>query len=136
MRTRWYHQLPFALLPVLLLLLLLPGQAAGAVVTERMYPERHRLLVCADMGNEPDEMQQMVHMIMCSNEFDIEGLIAVTGKYLQPNSRDPYRRVLHPELFHEIIDAYAEVYENLQRHAKGWHEPAKLRTMVSTGQPG
>ena len=55
-----------------------------------------RLIILADMGNEPDEEQQMAHMIMCSNEFELEGLIAVSGIYLRPNSKDPYRRVLHP----------------------------------------
>ena len=46
-----------------------------------------RLIILADMGNEPDEEQQMVHMLMYSNEFDIEGLIAVTGKYLKTGPR-------------------------------------------------
>ena len=79
-----------------------------------------RLIILADMGNEPDEVQQMAHMIMCSNEFELEGLIAVSGIYLRPESKDPYRRVLHPELFKEIINAYAKVYPNLQKHASGW----------------
>lgn len=50
------------------------------------YNGKQRLIILADMGNEPDEVQQMTHMIVCSNEFDIEGLIAVTGKYLRPES--------------------------------------------------
>ena len=95
-----------------------------------------RLIILADMGNEPDEVQQMAHMIMCSNEFELEGLIAVSGIYLRPESKDPYRRVLHPELFTEIIDAYAKVYPNLQKHASGWQSPEYLRSIVSTGQPG
>ncbi|MEE8320287.1 MAG: DUF1593 domain-containing protein, partial [Gammaproteobacteria bacterium] len=95
-----------------------------------------RLIILADMGNEPDEVQQMAHMIMCSNEFELEGLIAVSGIYLRPESRDPYRRVLHPELFMEIIDAYAKVYPNLQKHASGWHSPDYLHSIVATGQPG
>ena len=82
-----------------------------------------RLIILADMGNEPDEEQQMTHMIMCSNEFQLEGLIAVSGIYLRPESKDPYRRVLHPELFTGIIDAYAKVYPNLQKHASGWQSP-------------
>ena len=40
--------------------------------------EKSRLIVMADMGNEPDEMQQMMHLLMYSNEIDIEGLISVT----------------------------------------------------------
>lgn len=94
-----------------------------------------RLIILADMGNEPDEEQQMAHMIMCSNEFELEGLIAVTGIYLQPNSKDPYRRVLHPELFTKIIDAYAKVYPNLLKHASGWHDPDYLHSIVRAGQP-
>jgi len=94
-----------------------------------------RLIILADMGNEPDEMQQMIHMIACSNEFEIEGLIAVTGKYLRPGSRlGEYNWVTHPELYIEIIDAYAKVYKNLQIHAKGWPEPDALKKRVAAGQ--
>ena len=80
-------------------------------------PERARLIVLADMGNEPDEEQQMLHMLMCANEFEVEGLIAVTGKYLRPEDKDPYRQKLHPELFTKLIDGYAKVYPNLKLHA-------------------
>jgi len=98
--------------------------------------ERTRLIILADMGNEPDEMQQMAHMLMCSNEFDLEGLIAVTGKYLRPERKEVYRKVTHPELFNEIIDAYEKIYPNLQKHAQGWHTPAYLRSIVRAGQKG
>ncbi|MEQ9288172.1 MAG: DUF1593 domain-containing protein [Cyclobacteriaceae bacterium] len=97
--------------------------------------EKNRLIILADMGNEPDEMQQMIHMITCSNEFDIEGLIAVTGKYIKPGSKlGPYNWVTHPELFHEIIDAYAKVVGNLRKHADGYPEPADLKKLVVAGQ--
>ncbi|MEM8966691.1 MAG: nucleoside hydrolase-like domain-containing protein [Bacteroidota bacterium] len=95
----------------------------------------HRLIILADMGNEPDEVQQMVHMMMYSNEFDLEGLVAVTGKYLNPQQKRPYRRVLHPELFTGIIDAYSEVVESLKKHATGWPEVEYLHSIVATGQP-
>ncbi|MFY0653676.1 MAG: DUF1593 domain-containing protein [Cyclobacteriaceae bacterium] len=96
---------------------------------------KQRLVVLADMGNEPDEMQQMIHMITCSNEFDIEGLIAVTGKYLRPGSHlGEYHWTLHPELYLEIIDAYEMVYENLKIHDPNYPEPQKLRNVVASGQ--
>ena len=63
---------------------------------------RQRMVILADMGNEPDEEQQMAHMLVNCNEFDLEGLIAVTGKFLRPESKQEYRRVLHPELFHRL----------------------------------
>jgi hypothetical protein len=95
-----------------------------------------RLIILADMGNEPDEEQQMVHMIMCSNEFELEGLIAVTGKYLRPESGNPYKQKLHPELFINIINGYAKVLDNLKKHASGWHDPGYLKSIVTTGQKG
>ncbi|MDA8744822.1 DUF1593 domain-containing protein [Rubripirellula amarantea] len=110
------------------LLLLLTGTARA---------DNSRMIVLADMGNEPDEMQQMIHMITCSNEFNLEGLIAVTGKYLRPESDlGEYNRVTHPELFVEIIDAYAGVYQNLKKHAQGWPEPDALKKVVAAGQKG
>lgn len=94
-----------------------------------------RLIVLADMGNETDEMQQMHHLLMCSNTIEIEGLIAVTGIFLQPSNPTAYRSVTHPELFQKLIDGYEKVYPNLNRHAKGWPPPFSLRIKVSSGQP-
>jgi len=59
---------------------------------------KHRLVVLADMGNEPDEEQQMMHLLVCANEFELEGLIAVTGKYLRKKPR--------PDLFRKLVDGY------------------------------
>lgn len=99
------------------------------------FDAKQRLVVLADMGNEPDEMQQMIHMITCSNEFDIEGLIAVTGKYLRPGTHlGEYNWVTHPELYLEIIEAYEKVYENLKLHDPNYPEPQGLRNKVASGQ--
>ncbi len=86
----------------------------------------HRLIVLADMGNEPDEMQQMVHMLMYANELEIEGLVAVTGKYLRKKPR--------PKLFHKLIDAYAQVLGSLRKHASGWPSPDYLHGITVAGQ--
>ena len=115
-----------AIVFVIFMALLLPTEAN----------DNHRLIVLADMGNEPDEVQQMIHLITCSNEVDIEGLIAVTGKYLRPESSDPYRRNTHPELFYQIIDAYESDLHKLKLHAGGWPEPEELRKLVCSGQKG
>ena len=96
---------------------------------------KYRLIILADMGNEPDEMQQMVHLMMYNNEIDLEGLIAVTGIWLRPDFDGPaYRKRLHPELFHQIIDGYEKVYPNMKLHGEGWHSPDYLRSIVQTGQ--
>jgi len=97
---------------------------------------RQRLIVLADMGNEPDEEQQMTHMLICSNEFQPEGLIVVTGKFLRPELPEPFKQKLHPELFYRLIDGYEKVLPNLQLHATGWHTPDYLRSIVASGQTG
>jgi hypothetical protein len=88
--------------------------------------DKARLIILADMGNEPDEEQQMVHMLMCSNRFDLDALIAVTGKYLRTGPQ--------PELFHRLLDAYEQVVDNLRVHTDGWHTPEYLRRITGPGQ--
>jgi acetyl esterase/lipase len=117
-----------------LTLLLLTG--TGLALPAATEPVRPRVIVLADMGNEPDEVQQMLHLLVCANTMEIEGLIAVTGKYLRPDHREEYRRRLHPELFHQLIDGYERVRLQLAQHAAGWPEPANLRGVVVEGQTG
>ncbi|MBK1879325.1 DUF1593 domain-containing protein [Pelagicoccus mobilis] len=88
--------------------------------------EKPRVIVLADMGNEPDEEQQMVHLLLYANELDIEGLIAVTGKFLR---KDP-----QPELFFHLIDGYDRVVDNLRIHADGWPNASHLQSVVAEGQ--
>jgi hypothetical protein len=114
---------------LLLLCVSAPVYALGpATAGEVQLCSKSRLIILADMGNEPDEEQQMAHMLVCSNEFDVEGLIAVTGKYLRTNPR--------PDLFLKLIDGYAKVVDNLRLHAEGWPTPASLRSITVPGQSG
>jgi len=87
---------------------------------------RHRLIVLADMGNEPDEKQQMVHLLMYANEIDLEGLIAVTGKWLPSDPR--------PDIFTDLINEYARVVDHLKLHATGWPSADYLHSVSSAGQ--
>jgi hypothetical protein len=97
--------------------------------------DKARLIVMADMGHDPDEEQQIIHLLMYSNEFDLEGLIAVTGMYFRPDPPNPVK-ILMPELFDYIIDGYETVYPNLLKHASGWKTPQYLRSIVASGQAG
>ncbi len=116
-------------IPLLVLLLF------SSILVPLQGQDKTRLIICADMGNEHDEMQQMAHMLACCNEFELEGLIAVTGKFLRPE-KTGYRSIVHPELFHELIDAYEKVLPNLAKHANGWPQPDYLRSIVKSGQAG
>jgi hypothetical protein len=97
---------------------------------------KHRLIVLADMGNERDEEQQIMHLLMYSNEFDLEGLIAVSGIFLNSTYRvnNPYKSILHTELFDTLIGGYAKVFTNLTKHAANWPSPQYLKSIVRAGQ--
>jgi hypothetical protein len=110
---------------ICIICLLLSAQIASAA-------DKTRLIIMADMGNEPDEEQQMMHMLMYSNMFDLEGLIACSGRYLH-DGRDGFKGEVHPELFHKLIDGYEAVIDNLNKHASGWPEPDYLRSIVKAG---
>ncbi|MBC3758706.1 DUF1593 domain-containing protein [Hyunsoonleella sp. SJ7] len=96
---------------------------------------KNRFILMSDIGHDPDDEQQLVHLLMYSNTFDLEGLIAVTGRYFRPNPKDTVK-VLMPELFHYYIDGYEKVYPNLQLHEKGWKTPKYLHSIVASGQSG
>ena len=96
--------------------------------------DKPRLIVLADMGNEPDEEQQMLHLLMYSDRIDIEGLIAVSGLHMHPGQMHAYRRKIHPELFERLVYGYEKVYHNLNKHSDGWISPYNLRISIVSGQ--
>lgn len=98
-------------------LLALAGSVAAA--------EKARLIVLTDISNEPDDEESLVRLLVYSNEFDIEGLIATTSVWLRDRTR--------PDLIHRAVDAYEKVRENLLLHAPGFPEAAKLRRVVKSG---
>ena len=85
-----------------------------------------RVVVISDIGNEPDDQMSFVRLLMYSNEFDIEAMIATTSTW--------QRQKTHAETMRELIDAYGQVRANLLLHAKGWPEAADLSSRVFTGQ--
>jgi hypothetical protein len=99
----------------------------GAVLPDTS--PRPRLIMLDDYGCEPDEEQQVAHLLMYANELDIEGLLSVTSKHLKPPTQP-----LRPDLAHRLIEGYAKVYPNLQLHATGWPTPTDLHSVVATGQ--
>jgi hypothetical protein len=85
-----------------------------------------RMIVISDIGNEPDDQMSFVRLLMYSNEFDIEAMVATTSTWQKTQT--------HPESMRELIDAYGEVRPNLLLHAKGWPQAADLRGKVYAGQ--
>jgi hypothetical protein len=88
-----------------------------------------RLLVLTDMGADPDDQQSMVRLLLYSNEFEIEGLIATsagtTGKREQ--------HATHPELIRELMAAYGEVRGNIVKHGEGYPPAEELLARIKVG---
>jgi len=89
---------------------------------------RERLIILTDMENEPDDSQTMVRLLMYANEIDIEGLIAVTSRWVQED--------VFPESIEDRITAYGCVLENLEKHADGWPAAEQLLAVAAGGQIG
>ncbi len=88
--------------------------------------ETHRLVILTDMENEPDDSQTMVKLLLYSNEIDIEGLIAVSSRWLQ--------HTVYPESIIDRIEAFGAVRRNLLEHATGWPTREYLLERTGGGQ--
>ncbi len=84
-------------------------------------------MVLTDIGNEPDDSESMVRFLLYTNEFDVEGLLAVTSTW--------QRTAVHPELIEERVRAYGQVLPNLKAHAPGYPEMQTLLQLIRAGRP-
>ena len=91
-------------------------------------PEKPRVIVLSDIGNEPDDQMSLVRFLLYSNEIDVEGLVATTSTW--------QRSKASPEIMKSVIAAYGKVRSNLMLHAVGWPTEHDLDAKVSAGQSG
>lgn len=89
-----------------------------------------RLIVTTDIGGDPDDEQSLVRLLVYANEFEIEGLIATASGL--PGETDSS---CNAEIILEQIDAYADVWKNLNLHKPGYPSPDALREVVKMGRP-
>ena len=107
--------------------------AYGAVLSPPAVADeaKPRLLVLTDIGGDPDDQQSMVRLMVYSNEFEIEGLIAsASGTPGELN-----QAVTKPQLIHEIVNAYGQIRDNLALHADGYPTADWLRARIKSGNP-
>lgn len=90
--------------------------------------DKPRIITTTDLGADPDDEQSMVRLLVCANEFDIEGLIVSTGCW-KKNQTDT-------GMLDKLVDAYGECVENLRVHAKGFPSVEYLRSISLMGQTG
>ena len=85
-----------------------------------------RVFVLTDIENEPDDAMSMVRFLVCSNEWDVEGLAATTSIH--------QRTKVAAWRIREIVDAYAQVRDNLEKHAPGFPTADALRAVIFEGR--
>jgi len=100
--------------------------AAISAAAPSVEAARTRVMVLTDIGNEPDDSESMVRFLLYSNEFDVEGLLAVTSTW--------QRAAVHPELIEERVRAYGQVLPNLKAHATGYPEMQSLLSLIRAGR--
>lgn len=91
--------------------------------------DRPRLAVLTDIGGDPDDQQSLIRLLVYSNEFELELLIASAS-----GTRGELKNaVTRPDLIRELVNAYGLVLPNLQRHAAGWPTADELLGRVRSG---
>jgi hypothetical protein len=93
--------------------------------------DKPRLLVLTDIGEDPDDQQSMIRLMVHANEFDIEGLIASASG--TPGKKEP--DVVRPKLIREIVEAYGQVQPNLRKHRPDFPEAKVLLEKIKAGNP-
>jgi hypothetical protein len=105
----------------------LPGQALPPAHVDD-FAGKPRVIILSDIGNEPDDQMSLVRLLVYSNEFEIEGLVATTSTW--------QKTAIHPETMRTLIEAYGQTRPNLLLNAKGWPETQELLSRVYAGQTG
>jgi hypothetical protein len=86
-----------------------------------------RVFVLTDIGNEPDDQMSLTRFLLYSNEFEVEGLVAVTSTW--------QREKVSPEIVQKVLSNYGKIRSNLLKHADGFPAIEDLSQVVKTGQP-
>ena len=89
------------------------------------YVDKQRVVVMTDIANEPDDQMSMVRLLVYSNQFDVEGLIATTSTWMKNKVR--------PDVIQTLVDAYAQVLPKLLQHQPGFPTAESLKAVIVSG---
>ena len=98
-------------------ILLLAVLIAMTIEAQHKINERFRVLISTDIGGtDPDDNQSMIHLMMYSDLFQLEGLV----------SSPSFGNGSKQELL-RMIDLYAQDYPQLRKHNFKLMSPKALR---------
>lgn len=87
---------------------------------------KYRILISTDIGGtDPDDNQSMAHLLMYSNEFNIEGLVS-SPSYGDGSISEVFR----------MIDLFEKDLPKLKNEIDDYPSPEYLRSVVKQGQRG
>ena len=86
-----------------------------------------RVFVLTDIGNEPDDQMSLTRFLLYSNDFDVEGLVAVTSTW--------QRKKVSPEIIQKVLSNYGTIRSNLLKHANEFPALEDLSNVIKPGQP-
>lgn len=85
-----------------------------------------RLIETTDLGgSDPDDIQSMFHLLVCSDRIDIEGLISSEAWVDDPDKTEKLR---------QTVEHFIEVLPTLGIHSSGYPSAEYLRSIVVQGQ--
>ncbi len=99
---------------------------ALALTPPALATEKPRVLVLTDIENEPDDAMSLVRFLTYANQFEVEGLVATTSIHQQKKTAAWRIR--------EIVEAYGQVRDNLEKHEPGYPTAARLLSLVREGR--
>ena len=106
------------------LLLLLSLFISVGIYAQQPVPEKPRILISSDIGGtDPDDNQSMIHLMMYSDLFHIEGLVS------SPSFGDGSK-----EEILRMIDFYEKDYPLLKQHNNKLLKPSTLRKLCKQGR--
>ena len=101
-------------------------ELSGASELRAECRDKQRLIVTTDLGGtDPDDVQSMIHLLLCSNMIDIEGLISSQVWMDDSDKTDKIRKV---------VEAFGQVLPRLKKHADGYPDIDYLRSVIRRGQ--
>ncbi len=99
---------------------------ANAVFGQQPTPLKPRILISSDIGGtDPDDNQSLIHLLMYSEKFRLEGLVS------SPSFGEGSK-----EEILKTIDLYEKDLPKLLNHQKGMATPQFLRSITKQGRKG
>jgi hypothetical protein len=96
------------------------------IKAQKSIKEKQRILISTDIGGtDPDDNQSMIHLLMYSDKFNIEGLVS------SPSFGDGNKAEIL-----KMIDLYEKDLPKLKKHSSGFPSPKYLRSISKQGLHG